>query len=246
MSAADARTQLLEVRHIEKRFGGLTAVNQVSLSIGSGDVVGLVGANGAGKTTLFNAISGLVRPTSGKILFNGQDVLRAPMYQRARMGIGRTFQIPQPMHELTVRENLLVAQRFGTGRVDQRRLDEILAFTSLSAKAGADAATGLALTELKALEVAKALATDPKLLLLDEVLAGLETYGKRHFMNMLKDLHQQFRVGIVIIEHDIETISELCQRVAVLNFGQMIAEGTPDEVFRNPAVMESYTGAVHA
>jgi branched-chain amino acid transport system ATP-binding protein len=237
---------MLQLENVSVRFGGLTAVNQVSLSIGSGDVVGLVGANGAGKTTLFNAISGLVRPTSGKILFNGQDVLRAPMYQRARMGIGRTFQIPQPMHELTVRENLLVAQRFGTGRVDQRRLDEILAFTSLSAKAGADAATGLALTELKALEVAKALATDPKLLLLDEVLAGLETYGKRHFMNMLKDLHQQFRVGIVIIEHDIETISELCQRVAVLNFGQMIAEGTPDEVFRNPAVMESYTGAVHA
>jgi branched-chain amino acid transport system ATP-binding protein len=162
------------------------------------------------------------------------------------MGIGRTFQIPQPMHELTVRENLLVAQRFGTGSVDQKRLDEILEFTSLAAKAGADAATGLALTELKALEVAKALATNPKLLLLDEVLAGLETHGKRRFMNMLKDLHQQFGVGIVIIEHDIETISNLCQRVAVLNFGQMIAEGTPAEVFNNPAVMESYTGVAHA
>jgi len=237
---------MLQLENVTVRFGGLTAVNDVSLAIGTGDVIGLVGANGAGKTTLFNAISGLVRPNSGKILFNGQDVLRAPMYQRARMGIGRTFQIPQPMHELTVRENLLVAQRFGTGRVDQKRLDEILAFTSLSAKADADAATGLALTELKALEVAKALATDPKLLLLDEVLAGLETHGKRRFMHMLKDLHQQFGVGIVIIEHDIETISNLCQRVAVLNFGQMIAEGTPAEVFNNPAVMESYTGVAHA
>jgi len=237
---------MLQLENVTVRFGGLTAVNDVSLAIGTGDVIGLVGANGAGKTTLFNAISGLVRPNSGKILFNGQDVLRAPMYQRARMGIGRTFQIPQPMHELTVRENLLVAQRFGTGRVDQKRLDEILAFTSLSAKADADAATGLALTELKALEVAKALATKPKLLLLDEVLAGLETHGKRRFMHMLKDLHQQFGVGIVIIEHDIETISNLCQRVAVLNFGQMIAEGTPADVFSNPAVMESYTGAAHA
>ena len=237
---------MLQLENVTVRFGGLTAVNDVSLAIGAGDVIGLVGANGAGKTTLFNAISGLVRPTSGKILFNGQDVLRAPMYQRARMGIGRTFQIPQPMHELTVRENLLVAQRFGTGSVDRKRLDEILEFTSLSAKAEADAATGLALTELKALEVAKALATDPKLLLLDEVLAGLETHGKRRFMNMLKDLHQQFGVGIVIIEHDIETISNLCQRVAVLNFGQMIAEGTPAEVFNNPAVMESYTGVAHA
>jgi branched-chain amino acid transport system ATP-binding protein len=237
---------MLQLENVTVRFGGLTAVNDVSLAIGSGDVIGLVGANGAGKTTLFNAISGLVRPTSGRILFNGQDVLRAPMYQRARIGIGRTFQIPQPMHELTVRQNLLVAQRFGTGSVDRKRLDEILDFTSLTAKAEADAATGLALTELKALEVAKALATNPKLLLLDEVLAGLETHGKRRFMYMLKDLHRQFGVGIVIIEHDIETISNLCQRVAVLNFGQMIAEGTPAEVFKNPAVMESYTGAAHA
>jgi branched-chain amino acid transport system ATP-binding protein len=237
---------MLQLDNVTVRFGGLTAVNNVSLSVGTGDVLGLVGANGAGKTTLFNAISGLVQPTSGKIMFDGRDVLRAPMYQRARMGIGRTFQIPQPMHELTVRENLMVAQRFGTGSINQARIDEILDFTSLAGKAGRDASTGLALTELKALEVAKALATDPKLLLLDEVLAGLETTGKRHFMNMLKDLHQKFSVGIIIIEHDIETISNLCQRVAVLNFGELIAEGTPAEVFSNPAVIKSYTGAEHA
>ena len=233
---------MLQLENVTVRFGGLTAVNDVSLNIGTGDVVGLVGANGAGKTTLFNAISGLVRPTTGRILFNGADVLKAPMYQRARMGIGRTFQIPQPMHELTVRQNLEVAQRFGTGSVDQRRIDEILDFTNLAAKAGRDASSGLALTELKALEVAKALSTNPKLLLLDEVLAGLETSGKRNFMNMLKDLHAKFSVGILIIEHDIETISNLCQRVAVLNFGGMIAEGTPAEVFNNPAVIKSYTG----
>jgi branched-chain amino acid transport system ATP-binding protein len=237
---------MLQLENVTVRFGGLTAVNDVTLSIGTGDVVGLVGANGAGKTTLFNAISGLVRPTGGKILFDGRDVLRAPMYQRARMGIGRTFQIPQPMHELTVRQNLMVAQRFGTGSINQARIDEILDFTGLAAKAERDAATGLALTELKALEVAKALSTDPKLLLLDEVLAGLETTGKRHFMNMLKQLHQKFAVGIVIIEHDIETISNLCQRVAVLNFGQLIAQGTPADVFSNPAVIKSYTGAEHA
>ena len=237
---------MLQLENVTVRFGGLTAVNKVSLSVGSGDVVGLVGANGAGKTTLFNAISGLVRPTTGRIVFNGTDVLRAPMYQRARMGIGRTFQIPQPMHELTVRQNLTVAQRFGTGTTDARRIDEILEFTNLSAKAGRDAATGLALSELKALEVAKALATNPKLLLLDEVLAGLETNGKRHFMNMLKQMHETFKVGILIIEHDIETISNLCQRVAVLNFGQLIAEGTPAEVFSNPEVVKSYTGAEHA
>jgi branched-chain amino acid transport system ATP-binding protein len=237
---------MLKLHNVTVRFGGLTAVNNVSLEVGTSDVLGLVGANGAGKTTLFNAISGLVQPTGGQIVFDGKDVLRAPMYRRARMGIGRTFQIPQPMHELTVRENLMVAQRFGTGSINQTRIDEILDFTSLAGKAGRDAATGLALTELKALEVAKALATDPKLLLLDEVLAGLETTGKRNFMHMLKQMHEKFGVGIIIIEHDIDTISNLCGRVAVLNFGELIADGTPDEVFSNPAVIKSYTGGEHA
>jgi branched-chain amino acid transport system ATP-binding protein len=237
---------MLQLKNMSVRFGGLTAVKNVTLSVGTQDVVGLVGPNGAGKTTLFNLISGLVRPTGGHIIFDGVDVIRAPMYKRARMGIGRTFQIPQPMHELTVRQNLMVAQRFGTGTVDQKKIDQILEFTSLAGKATRDAATELALTELKALEVAKALATNPKLLLLDEVFAGLETTGKRHFMNMLKNLHAEFSVGIIIIEHDIETISNLCQRVAVLNFGQLIAEGTPEDVFRDPAVIKSYTGGANA
>jgi branched-chain amino acid transport system ATP-binding protein len=237
---------MLELEKLSVRFGGLTAVNAVSLKVGSEDVVGLVGPNGAGKTTLFNAISGLVRPTAGAIRFGGSSILRTPIHQRARLGIGRTFQIPQPLHELTVRENLIVAQRFGTGKVDQHRIDEVLDFTSLADKAGRNAATELALTELKALEVAKALATNPSLLLLDEVLAGLETNGKRRFMGMLKELHTRFRVGILIIEHDIETISALCQRVAVLNFGQLIADGAPDAVFRDSEVVRSYTGADHA
>jgi branched-chain amino acid transport system ATP-binding protein len=237
---------MLKLDNVTVRFGGLTAVDNVSLEVDTSDVLGLVGANGAGKTTLFNAISGLVQPTGGKIMFNGKDVLRAPMYRRARMGIGRTFQIPQPMHELTVRENLMVAQRFGTGSINQRRIDEILDFTGLTGLAERDAATALALTELKALEVAKALATDPKLLLLDEVLAGLETTAKRNFMQMLKQLHEKFAVGIIIIEHDIETISKLCDRVVVLNFGQLIADGTPDQVFRDPAVIESYVGGERA
>ena len=143
-------------------------------------------------------------------------------------------------------ENLLVAQRFGTGSVNASRLDEILDFVGLTEKAGRDAGSELALSELKALEVGKALATNPKLLLLDEVLAGLETAGKRRFMQMLKDMHAKFGVGILIIEHDIETISNLCKRVVVLNFGELIADGTPDEVFRDAAVMKSYTGADHA
>jgi branched-chain amino acid transport system ATP-binding protein len=234
---------MLRLENLCVRFGGLTAINAVNLSVGVDEVVGLVGPNGAGKTTLFNAVSGLVRAASGRISFGSADVLSMPMYRRARVGIGRTFQIPQPMQQLTVRENLVVAQRFATGRVDEQRILEILEFTQLAGKAARDAATELALTELKALEVAKALATNPKLLLLDEVLAGLEAGGKRRFVGMLKDLHQRFAVGIFVIEHDIETISSLCKRVAVLNFGQLIADGTPDEVFRIPEVVRSYTGA---
>ncbi|MEO7031105.1 MAG: ABC transporter ATP-binding protein [Herbaspirillum sp.] len=237
---------MLKLDHVTIQFGGLTALNNVSFAMGADQLVGLVGANGAGKTTLFNAISGLVRPTRGQIEFNGADISKQPLYARARLGIGRTFQIPQPMHELTVRENLLVAQRFGTGRVDQNKLNQLMEFMDLSKLAERDAATGLALQELKRLEVAKALATEPKLLLLDEVLAGLETNGKRYFTTKLEQLQRQFKIGVLIIEHDIEVVSTLCQRVVVLNFGEVIADGTPEAVFRDPEVMRSYTGAVDA
>jgi branched-chain amino acid transport system ATP-binding protein len=237
---------MLKLDHVTIQFGGLTALKDVSFSMGADQVVGLVGPNGAGKTTLFNAISGLVKPSGGQIGFNGTEIGRKPLYARARLGIGRTFQIPQPMHELTVRENLLVAQRFGTGRVDSARIDQLLEFMDLTKVAERDAATGLALQELKRLEVAKALATEPKLLLLDEVLAGLETNGKRYFTAKLEQLQREFKLGILIIEHDIEVVSTLCQRIVVLNFGEILADGTPDAVFRDPEVMRSYTGAAHA
>ena len=236
---------MLELDAVTVRFGGLTALSNISFHIKQGEILGLVGPNGAGKTTLFNSISGLVK-ARGRITFNGTDVTGLPLHKRARAGIGRTFQIPQPMHHLSVRENLAVAQVFGAGRHDEARIDEILAVMELSHKADADAATALALQELKRLEIAKALATEPKLLLLDEVLAGLESNAKRSFMIKLKELHKLFGLTIVIVEHDIETISGLCTRAVVLNFGQLIADGTPTEVFNNPAVVESYTGTAHA
>ncbi len=236
---------MLELDAVTVRFGGLTALSNISFHIKQGEILGLVGPNGAGKTTLFNSISGLVK-ARGRITFNGTDVTGLPLHKRARAGIGRTFQIPQPMHHLSVRENLAVAQVFGAGRHDEARIDEILAVMELSHKADADAANALALQELKRLEIAKALATEPKLLLLDEVLAGLESNAKRSFMMKLKELHKLFGLTIVIVEHDIETISGLCTRAVVLNFGQLIADGTPTEVFNNPAVVESYTGTAHA
>ena len=237
---------MLKINNLTLRFGGVTALQDVSLEIGNDEIVGLVGPNGAGKTTLFNVISGLAKPSSGQVTFDSKDLLKAPLYAKARMGIGRTFQIPQPMHELTVRENLIVAQRFGTGKVDHDKIDEILDFLNLSAKAENDAATELALTELKALEVGKAMATSPKLLLLDEVLAGLETHSKRQFLKTLQEIQEKFQIGIFIIEHDIETVSNFCPRICVLNFGRVIADGTPQEVFNDPAVIEGYTGGEHA
>jgi len=235
---------MLELSDIGVRFGGLRALDGVSLSVADGEIVGLVGPNGAGKTTLFNVISGNLRPQRGSLRFAGADIGSVPAYARARLGIGRTFQIPQPMHTLTVAENLAVAQRFGAGRVDAQAAAEILDLVQLTGLASRDAATSLSLAELKALEVAKALATRPRMLLLDEVLAGLEAVAKRRFTQMLADIHARYKLAIVIIEHDIETISTLCPRAAVLNFGQLIADGTPSFVFSQPDVVASYTGTV--
>src|SRR2546429_265981 len=186
-------------------FGGLAALDQVSLTVREKEIVGLVGPNGAGKTTLFNAISGLVRPGAGRLRFGDVDLQRQAQHLRARIGIARTFQIPQPLHGLTVRENLIVAQRFGAGSVDAQRCDEILALVGLADKADRDAGSELALTELKALEVARALATGPRLLLLDEVLAGLESRSKQVFTQMLRKVHERYAIALLIIEHDIET-----------------------------------------
>ncbi|MCS3806596.1 branched-chain amino acid transport system ATP-binding protein [Chromobacterium alkanivorans] len=237
---------MLKLEDISVRFGGLAALKGVSLEIGDDEIVGLVGPNGAGKTTLFNTISGLVRPSGGRILFQSRDILSLPLYQRARLGIGRSFQIPQPMHLLTVRENLQVAQRFGAGQRDPEDIERILDLLALNAKAERQAAGELSQSELKALEVGKALATRPKILLLDEVLAGLETSSKRRFMTMLQGLQQRYALTILLIEHDIETIHRLCRRVCVLDFGELIADGEPDAVFRDPRVVSSYTGENHA
>lgn len=236
---------MLEISNVTVRFGGLVAVNNVSFTVGTHEILGLIGPNGAGKTTLFNAVSGLVLPAGGRIVMNNREINRLALYKRASLGLGRTFQIPKPMHHLTVRENLIVAQTFGARENNPHYIDEILELLEIDHKADSDAATGLAMQELKRLEIAKALAIKPKLLLLDEVLAGLESQAKRMFMDKLQQINTSLGIGIIIVEHDIETISKLCSRVIALNFGQLIADGTPREVFTNPKVVESYTGTTH-
>lgn len=233
---------LLALDGVSMNFGGVAALSDVRLTVGEGETLGLVGPNGAGKTTLFNVISGVFPPSAGRIRFAGRPLGRAPNWRRARQGIGRTFQIPQPLHELTVRENLVVAQRFGAGRRDPERIDEILEVLGLTDKQQVDAAHGLALTEQKALEVGKALAVEPRLLMLDEVLGGLETGAKRAFGRTLAAVKARFGLTMIVIEHDIETIRTLCPRAVVLNFGRVIADGTPEAVFRDPEVVRSYTG----
>lgn len=233
---------MLTLDGVQVNFGGVQALKSASFAVAEGESVGLVGPNGAGKTTLFNVISGVIRPTGGRLTFRGQSLLGLPDWKRARLGIGRSFQIPRPLGHCTVRENLIVAQRFGAGINDPKRIDEILDLLGLRDKADADATGALALTEHKALEVGKALATNPSLLLLDEVLAGLETNSKRAFMERLGAVRDRYRLALVIIEHDLPTIAALCPRVLVLNFGQIIADGAPDAVFRDPEVIRSYTG----
>jgi branched-chain amino acid transport system ATP-binding protein len=234
---------MLTAEKVTVNFGGLFALRDVSMEIGDGEVVGLVGPNGAGKTTLFNVISGLVSPSTGRILVDGRDLSRAPAYQRPRAGIGRAFQVPQPLPGLTVRENLTVAQHFGAGKRDARRLEEILETVGLRKKADADAVADLSLSEQKMLEVAKALSTAPRLLLLDEVLAGLPSVMKQRFVGVLQRIRTAFAVTLIMIEHDIETIQSFCERAVVLDYGQIVADGTPAAVFAHPDVMRSYTGA---
>lgn len=234
---------MLELNNISVQFGGLRALHQVNLKAAEGETVGLVGPNGAGKTTLFNVISGVVRPSAGRMVFDGHTVKSRRQHIRARLGIGRTFQVPQPLHELTVRQNLQVAQRFGTGKaVDETAIDKVLDAVGLTERQHVEAAVDLALTERKALEVGKALATQPRLLMLDEVFAGLETHGKRRFLDTLVRIRGDFDLTMLVIEHDIETVRSLCDRVAVLNFGELLAEGTADDVFNHPEVIRSYTG----
>ena len=235
--------QLLSLESVAKNFGGLVAVDGVTMQIPQGGVVGVNGPNGAGKTTLFSLIAGSERVSSGRILFNGVDVTQLPAHGRARLGIGRTFQITQPFAGLSVRENIAVGAYLRHARRDDAlgRAREIAAIVGLGDRLDA-AAASLTVSARKRLETARALATEPDLLLLDECFAGLNPSEAREFSLVVSEIAAR-GITVLMIEHVMQAVMSLCSHVHVLADGRLIAAGPPLQVTRDPRVIEAYLGA---
>jgi branched-chain amino acid transport system ATP-binding protein len=236
--------RVLEVQGVSKRFLGLKALQGVTLHLEEGEILAVIGPNGAGKSTLLNVISGLLRPDAGRVLFLGRDVTPLPPEVRTHLGLGRAFQIPTPLPELTVRENLLVGALFGrpgqSRKEAEARVEAVLELTGLAAKAEAPAGE-LTLLEDKRLELARALATGPKVLLLDEVMAGLRPKEAQEAVDLVRRIRDA-GVSVLFIEHLMPVVRALADRVVVLDYGEVIAEGPYEQVAREERVREAYLG----
>src|SRR5579862_6850613 len=234
---------LLQLQAVSKHYGALKAVDNVNVAVDSGEALGVIGPNGAGKTTLFNLITGDTGTTAGRILFDGSDMTAMPPHARSRLGIGRSYQIPHPFANMSVFENLLVGAIFG-GRATEResyaRCSDLLKVTGLYSKANMPART-LTLLQRKRLEMARALAVEPKLLLLDEIAGGLTEYECGELVKTIKDIHAR-GTTIVWIEHIVHALLSVASRLIVMNFGQILAQGEPREVMAAAKVREIYMG----
>ncbi len=235
---------ILQVEGVSKRFGGLQALIRVTFDLPDGQILGLIGPNGAGKTTLFNVINGVYPPNEGRVTFRGTDVTGMKPYQLAHLGLARSHQIVLPLNELSVRENVMVGACFGREKQNLggagKTAEEILDFVGLADRAE-QLAGSLNIAQKKRLEMARALASRPHLLLLDEVLAGLNPAEITTMVETIRRIRQQ-GVTIIMIEHVMHAVMNVSDRVIVLDYGEQIAEGTPEEVSRNEKVIEAYLG----
>jgi len=233
---------MLTLERVTKRFGGLTAVREVSLEVRAGDLLGIIGPNGAGKTTLFNVIAGYYRPDEGRVVFDGHDVTGRPAHAISRLGLTRTFQIVKPFGNLSVRDNVMIGAltRLAGTREARAEAERVIGVCGLGPHADARA-RALPLGLRKRLEVARALATHPKLLLLDEVMAGLNPTELGGMIDLVRRLHAD-GLTLIVIEHVMAAMMRLAQRIVMLHHGERIAEGTPREIASDRRVIDAYLG----
>ncbi|MCI8513714.1 MAG: ABC transporter ATP-binding protein [Lachnospiraceae bacterium] len=249
---------VLEMKNVEKHFGGVRAIDNFSVTLEQGKIHGLIGPNGAGKTTIFNNITGIYAPNSGQIIFDGKDITGSAPYKVAQLGIGRTFQNIRLFSNLSVMDNVIIASNLDATynmadafvktrkyRAREKHLKEkalnLLEVVGLSDKAG-ERASSLPYGHQRKLEIARAMALDPKLLLLDEPAAGMNADESAELVNFVREIKERFDITILMIEHHMDVVTNLCDHVTVLNFGKTIAVGTPEEVKSNPEVIKAYLG----
>lgn len=233
----------LEIRELTKRFAGLVAVNDVNLSFGDDEIIGIIGPNGAGKTTLINLVSGIFYPSSGQVIIDGTDITLMPAHKRTRLGIGRTFQLIHPLENLSAIENIMIGYIFSQDlslKIAKDKAEMLCGILDLNR--WNRSVSELNILEIKKMEIAQALSTNPRILFLDEVMAGLNSDELKELVGLIKKVAKEMKIAIGVVEHVMGVIKELTDRVVVLENGAILADGSFQEVMKNPDVIAAYLG----